>query len=243
MFEAAQPFVVGLSARHDDAAQRLQRVFADRPAGFAPADLIARIEDAFATEGGPRSYAPADPSANPTEGWNPLDPTVTDAPFIDPIEEARREGYDEGFAAAQAAHDAASRRDLDLLEGVLAALKSDDRIDRDRIAAQLRQTVLHLVTRLVGEVGISADLLAGRVEAAAELLADASESAILRVASADVALLEGRLPASIFAVADPALARGTFVLEAASTIVEDGPALWLEQLTHALDKVAVPSAA
>jgi flagellar assembly protein FliH len=30
------------------------------------------------------------------------------------------------------------------------------------------------------------------------------------------------------------------VLESASTIVEDGPELWLEQLAQAIDRVAVP---
>ncbi|WBH15670.1 FliH/SctL family protein [Sphingomonas radiodurans] len=241
MFEPAPAFIAGLSARHDDAAIRLRRVLGDRPAGFSPGDLIARIEEAFSSEAGPKSYAPANPATNPTEGWDPLDPTTPAAPFIDPVEEARREGYDEGFAAARAEQDEAARRDLVLVEGVLAALQSEDRVDRDRIAQQLRQTVLHLVSRLVGEVGVSADLLTGRVEAAAELLADASESAILRLNPADVPLLDGRLPATIFAVGDPHLSRGAFVLEAASTIVEDGPELWLEQLTQALDKVAVPS--
>lgn len=242
MSEVAHAFIAGFSPRQDDAAHRLQRVFAERQTGFSPADLIARIEEAFSTDqGGPKSYAPADPQANPTQGWDPLDPISPETPFLDPIEEARREGFDEGFAAAQAAHEEAARRDLGLLEGVVAALQSDERIDRARVADQLRQTVMHLVTRLVGEVGVSADLLTGRVEAAAELLADASESAMLRVNPADVALLDKRLPQTIFAVGDAALSRGSFVLEASSTIVEDGPELWLEQLTTALDKVALPA--
>ena len=96
----ASAFVAGLSARHDDAATLLRRVFADRPAGFAPADLIARIEDAFSTEAGPKSYAPAEPGARPTEGWDPFDSASAASPFIDPVEEARREGFEEGFAAA-----------------------------------------------------------------------------------------------------------------------------------------------
>ena len=54
------------------------------------------------------------------------------------------------------------------------------------------------------------------------------------------ALLEGRLPATIFAVGDAAIARGSFVMESASTIVEDGPELWLDQLAQAIDRVAVP---
>ena len=240
MSEAAKVFVAGFASRQDDNAVRLQRVFAERPAGFAPGDLIARIEEAFSSEPVKPRPAPVSPVAE--EGrWDPID-TAAHENFVGQLDEARQAGFDEGFAAAVAAQDEATRRDLALLEGVLAALKSDDRIDRERIATQLRETVLHLVTQLVGEIGISADRLTERVETAADLLADQSESAILRVNPADVALLEGRLPTTIFAVGDETVARGAFVIEAASTIVEDGPELWLQQLTQALDKVAVPTA-
>ncbi len=234
---AANVFVAGFAPRQDDAAVRLQRVFAERPAGFAPGDLIARIEEAFASK--PVSPAPVEPEA---PSLDPVAAAMAEEPPLDPLIEAHQAGYDAGYAAARAENDAQTARDLVLLEGIAAALKSDERVDRECIARQLRQTVLHLVARLVGETGISADLLAGRVEAASDLLADASESAILRVNPADVALLEGRLPETVFAVGDAHLARGSFVLEAASTIVEDGPELWLEQLTRALDKVAVPAA-
>ena len=232
-------FTPGLSSRHNDAAFALRRAFADRPIGFAPADLLARIRSA-APETGPKHFHPADRDSNPTEGWDPLDATA--APFIDPIEAARAAGYAEGLAAANAGAAQAVERDRALLDNLLAALRADDRIDRDAIAGKLRQTVTFLVGKLVGEIGISADILAARIEAAAALLADATESAMLRVHPDDVALLDGRLPSTIFAVGDEAVARGSFVLEAASTIVEDGPDLWLEQLTHAIDRVAVPRA-
>jgi flagellar assembly protein FliH len=90
MSKVAHAFVAGLSARHDAAASQLRHEVAGRSAGFAPADLIARLEDAFSTESGPKSYAPADRAANPTEGWDPLDPTSSESAFIDPVEEARR---------------------------------------------------------------------------------------------------------------------------------------------------------
>lgn len=234
---AANVFVAGFAPRQDDAAVRLQRVFAERPSGFAPGDLIARIEEAFSAA--PKMQVPPEPEP---PSLDPVAAAMAEPPALDPLVEAHQAGYDAGYAAACAEQDAQAARDLALLEAVAASLKSDERVDRERIARQLRQTVLHLVTRLVGEAGISADLLAGRIEAASDLLADASESAILRVNPSDVALLEGRLPETIFAVGDASLARGSFVLEAASTIVEDGPELWLEQLSRALDKVAVPAA-
>jgi flagellar assembly protein FliH len=72
------------------------------------------------------------------------------------------------------------------------------------------------------------------------MLSDHAESAMLRVHPQDVALLDGRLPTSVFAVGDAGVARGSFVLESSSTIVEDGPELWLEQLAHAIERVAMP---
>jgi len=110
------------------------------------------------------------------------------------------------------------------------------------MAGQLRQTVLFLVTKLVGEIGVAPELLARRIEAAAELLADSAEAAMLRVHPDDVALLEGKLPKAVFAIGDAAIVRGGFVLESASTIVEDNPELWLEQLAQAIERVAVPPA-
>jgi flagellar assembly protein FliH len=54
------------------------------------------------------------------------------------------------------------------------------------------------------------------------------------------AQLAERLPQTVFPVGDPNVERGGFVLESASTIVEDGPSLWLDQLAAAIDKVPVP---
>ena len=131
-------------------------------------------------------------------------------------------------------------RDAALLTQLAEALRADSRFDRAELARRMRQTVLFLVAKLIGEVGIAPDLLAHRIEAATDMLADATESAMLRVHPDDVALLDGKLPKTVFAVGDAAVARGGFVLESASTIVEDGPDLWLEQLAQAIDRIALP---
>lgn len=242
-------FTAGFSSRGQGVAEALKAAFAPRVAGFAPADLrdrVARGPVSFAPqaagEAGPRHFTPADPDTNPTEGWDPFEAAATATPFVDPIEAAHSAGYAEGVAAAQAELAVTGERDRTLLASLAQALQSDDRIDRDAVAQRLRQTVLFLVTRLVGEVGIAPDLLARRIEAATDLLSDAAESAILHVHPDDVALLEGKLPRQIFAVGDASLTRGSFQLESAATIVEDGPELWLEQLAHAIDRVAVPEA-
>lgn len=237
MSDAASGFTAGYAGRHAAAADVLQAAFAP-PLGFAPRDPRARAHGG--NGGKPRHFSPANPATNPTEGWNPLDPDAAPPEFVDPVEAARAAGYADGLADAALAAGAGESRDQQLLAELVAALRAGSQLDRERMARKLRQTVLVLVTKLVGEAGISADLLAGRVESAAELLADAAESALLRLHPDDVALVEGKLPKTVFAVSDAALTRGSFVLESASTLVEDGPQLWLEQLAEAIDRVPVP---
>jgi flagellar assembly protein FliH len=112
--------------------------------------------------------------------------------------------------------------------------------DRDVLATRLRQTVLFLVTRLVGEVGVSGELLNSRIEAAVTLLADSSEMAQLRLNPADLTLVEGHAPAQVALIADETIGRGGFRIETRTTSIEDGPAAWLDQLAAALDRAALP---
>lgn len=239
-------FTPGFVSRHTAAAHVLQRAFGD-PAGFAPSavDTIGRRGD-FADpdpEPAPRHFAPADRSVNPTEGWDPFSPDVAQpaaSGFQDPIAAAHAAGIVEGRAAAVNEIADAKAREVALLDQVSTALSAGAHFDRDRMAGHLRQTVLHLVTRLIGEIGIAPDVLTGRIKAAIDLIADNAESALLRLHPDDAALLEGKLPQTVFPVGDPHVARGGFVIESASTIIEDGPEIWLDQLAQAIDRVPIP---
>ncbi len=235
-------FQPGFAGRHRAAAHILQRAFSE-PIGFAPSEVDQIGRRRFDEEvAAPKHFSPADPGSNPTEGW---DPFASELPrpggaFSDPIAAAHAAGLAEGRAAALSEIEDAHAREVALLDQVSTALAQGAHFDRERMAGQLRQTVLHLVSKLVGEVGIAPDVLAGRITAAVDLLADSAESALLRLHPDDVPLVEGKLPASMFPVGDPHLARGAFVIESASTIVEDGPDLWLEQLAAAIDRVPIP---
>ncbi|NYT41747.1 flagellar biosynthesis protein FliH [Sphingomonas sp. R-74633] len=239
-------FAPGFAGRISAAGHVLQRAFGDG-AGFAPSEVerIGRrvFEEAPAQ---PRHFAPANPDANPTEGWDPFAADTQHAqehgPFVDPIAAAHEAGFAEGHAAAVVEIEAAQARESALLDQVSTALATGAHFDRERMAGQLRQTVLHLVTRMVGEVGVAPDVLAARINAAVDMLADSAESALLRMNPEDVPFVHGKLPATVFPVGDPHIARGGFVIESASTIVEDGPDLWLEQLAQAIDRVPIPPA-
>jgi flagellar assembly protein FliH len=240
---AGSDFAPGFAGRHRAAAHVLQRAFAD-PVGFAPSDVTKIGTRSFGEEpASPKHFSPADPQNNPTEGWDPFaadQAKASNGPFSDPIAAAHAAGFAEGKAAAIAETEEARAREAALLDQVSSALAAGAHFDRERMAGQLRQTVLHLVSKLVGEVGIAPDVLAARITAAVDLLADSAESALLRLHPDDVPLVEGKLPASIFPIGDPHVARGGFVIESASTIVEDGPDLWLEQLAQAIDRVPIP---
>ncbi len=232
MSDEPNGFTPGFASRHAAAAELLHQAFAPSPRGFAAV--------AVGSAPAPRHFSPADRAANPTAGWNPLDPSQAANPRLDPVAAAHAAGYAEGEAAAVAVQGERNDADRALIVNLTAALAASGRVDRDAVARRIRQTVLHLVTRLIGETGVSGDLLTARVAAAADLLADASESALLRLHPDDVALVEGRLPATVFAAGDASVARGSFVLESASTVIEDGPDLWLDQLAQAIDRAAVP---
>ena len=238
-------FQPGFAGRHRAAAHVLQRAF-EAPIGFAPSEVEhigrRRIDEEIAA---PKHFSPADPNVKATEGWDPFEADLSKAQsgggaFSDPIAAAHAAGVAEGRAAAVAEIEDAHAREAALLEQVSTALARGAHFDRERMAGHLRQTVLHLVSKLVGEVGIAPDVLAARITAAVDLLADNAESALLRLHPDDVPLVEGKLPPSMFPVGDPHLARGAFVIESASTIVEDGPDLWLEQLAQAIDRVPIP---
>ena len=231
-------FVAGFASRHDQAGAALRRAFAAKSEAFAPKDMTP--EPPPQPDAQPRHFTPADREADPTEGWDPFDTTQQPSGFVDPIATAKAAGYDEGVAAALAQVAANADRDRALMDSVVAAINDDRRIDRDRLAGHLRQTVLQLVRQMVGEAGVDADLLDRRVKLAAGMLADDAESAVLRLNPEDMALVDGRLPENIFAAGDASVERGHFVLESSATIVEDGPGLWLEQLALAIDRAALP---
>ena len=245
-------FTAGFASRHELAAHILAQAFSPRGPDFSPADIKKRAGKdrkgpvGFAPqqpqEAEPKHFEPANRDENPTEGWDPFDPDPhqEDQGFVDPVAAAHAAGYAEGKAAALAETAAEAARDRALMEQIAAALDNSGRCDRERMAACLRQTVLALVARVIGETEIDGTLLARRIEAATDLLADAAESALLRVNPADVSLLDGKLPKNVFAAGDEAVKRGSFVLESSSTIIEDGPDLWLEQLGQAIDRIAVP---
>ena len=192
----------------------------------------------------PKHFRPANPGSNPTEGWDPFDPLsengATAPQTHDPITAARSEGFTEGMATAERMAAERGEADAQALAEIAGLLQLMSTFDRDALANRLRQTVMFLVTRLVGEAGVSAELLTKRIEAATALIADSSELGQLRLNPVDLALVEGHQPERVTLVPDETIGRGGFRIETRTSTIEDGPANWIEQLGAALDRTALP---
>lgn len=210
--------------------------------GFAPGGPVH-----FSPAPQPQHFRPATPGANPTAGWDPFDPMgdkgkAGPQASHDAVEAARAEGFAEGMATAERMAAERGEADAQALARIAAGLEAMSSFDRDALAGRLRQTVMFLVSRLIGEAGVSAELLGQRIEAAVKLLSDSAEAAVLRLNPEDLPLVEAQVPATVTPTADAAIERGGFRIETRATSIEDSPSAWLAQLAAALDRAALPDA-
>jgi len=215
--------------------------FARGSAGFAPRE--ADEMPGFTPRGVAGVPDPA-PAAAPVFAEEEVADTIVEIEEEQPLTSAidAAEAYAAGFAEGERMAQVAHAADREAMGKLMASLSEGVTHDRPRFARRLQQTVLHLVTQLIGEHGVSADKLAQRIDNAVGLLADVTEPARLHLHPEDLRLLDGNLPTNIAAIADKAIMRGGFRLETMSAAIEDSPAIWLEQLAEALNRTAIPDA-
>jgi len=150
-------------------------------------------------------------------------------------EEAFALGVEEGRKTVEAEY-AAEREAIARLAETLAVLRPEP---ANALALLLAETVDRLVRQVIGEVEIDAQLLIARAQAAAALVAKEVEPTRLRAHPDDIAHLRGaRLDVALHA--DPTLGRGAIILETGHGWIEDGPAVRLDRLRAALDKMMAP---
>jgi flagellar assembly protein FliH len=203
---------------------------AQRRQGFTVRDLMRRLEAADFSGG--IAAVPTPPPAPPPA-----------APEPDPAAAALLAARAEAFAEGVSEGDRRARAELDNDRAALAALLGElggRSLNVIELAPILQKTVLALVGRLVGDAGIAPELIAARIDTAMAMLADATEPATVHLHPADHALASDMLPTGVAVVADAGIERGAFRLETPSTLIDDGPALWLEQLSGRLDRMMLP---
>jgi flagellar assembly protein FliH len=148
-------------------------------------------------------------------------------------DEAYARGVADGRRTVEA-EIAAERNAIAMLAEALQHLRPEPTLP---LAVLLAETVDRLVKEIVGEVEVDGLKLLARAKAAAALIGEATQPARLRVNPADAALLQDA-DLCVAVEGDPALPRGTVLLETAEGWIEDGPVVRLDRLRAELDKVA-----
>ena len=152
----------------------------------------------------------------------------------DPLEQARADAFAEGFDAGMriatenhAADAEASIRLAQALEQLVPAANG-------ALSEMLSAAVIRLVTQIVGEAPVNADLLHQRVEAVAAFITEEQERSALSLNPEDIPLLAGREIAWRIQP-DASVARGCVRLDAGDGWIEHGPDVQLPRLKALLD--------
>ena len=184
----------------------------------------------------------------------PIDPTVERAvELLAPRAQLAEDPVTTEDVREQAEGLAASEEELVLIalfgdeaEALLRTIRArhtrDDRgettLEESR-EQRIREIVRIVQESGVGEVEIDAGLLADRIDSIATLIVDETAPSRLRLNPADVARLAG-MTLPLAAIADPNVTPGSILVETGSGWIEDGPAVRLEKLHGALDRLGAP---
>ncbi|MCW2348667.1 MULTISPECIES: flagellar biosynthesis protein [unclassified Sphingobium] len=186
----------------------------------------------YAEEQGHRAWNVTFPGGSGPGG--DYDETLAVQAPVDPIEEAARDAFVQGFQEGEritreaAEQDDAARREL------AAAVLALGKVDEGAFATLLSQAVIRLVGQIVGEVPIDADVLRARCEAVAACIDTDDAKARLEVNPEDLPLLQAEpLRFSLAASAD--VPRGSVRLATAEGWIEDGPDVRLARLKALMD--------
>lgn len=155
-------------------------------------------------------------------------------PAVDPIEEAARDAFVQGFQEGERITRETMEQDDRARTELAAAMHALAAVDEGTFATLLSQAVIRLVGQIIGEVPIDADLLKARCEAVAACIDSDEEKARLEVNPEDLALLEPEtFRFSLVASAD--VPRGSVRLATAEGWIEDGPDVRLARLKALMD--------
>lgn len=178
---------------------------------------------------------PAEPRFTPWQDSDPAD-TAPAAPAAIDAESIQADIFAEGFEAGRRTVEleiAAERDAIARLAETLEVLRPQP---TQALAVLIAGAVERLVSQIVGDAPVDAELLRERAEAAAAMIGEDTDAARLRLHPDDVPLLElARIP--VARVADPSLPRGSIMLETGEGWIEDGPRVRLERLRAELDRI------
>jgi len=157
-------------------------------------------------------------------------------PAID-IDAIRAEAMAQGFAAGIEAGRREADTEREALRTLAAGLDHLRPEPKQGLGAMIAATVERLLKDVVGEVSVDLDTLVARATAAAAMIGEETRPSILKLNPQDLKRLAGvELP--VAAAPDATLAPGSLRLETSAGSIEDGPAVRLDRLKLALDRIA-----
>jgi len=147
--------------------------------------------------------------------------------------------YEQGFTDGRLAAIQEIMDDQAAVERLARAIETIRPEEASPLAAMLAETIKRLVAQIVGEVQIDEATLARRTQEVATLVAEDMATARIRLHPTDLARLSG-VATDLELIADPNLDPGTILAETQAGWIEDGPAIRLEKLRSALDRIGAP---
>ncbi len=192
-----------------------------------PVAGVSRIES-----GGFRSLYTAPPGAQ-THAMR-MAAHVDAEPEGDPLEQARIEAFAQGFEEGCRVTEESMVADAEARNRLAEALEMLTPAPSGTLATMLSATVIRLVTQIVGEVEIDAELLQQRCETIAGFIDENEGKSALHLHPDDMPLVESSR-VGVKLVADASMSRGCVRLDTADGWVEDGPDVRLARLRALLD--------
>lgn len=162
------------------------------------------------------------------------DPVGSDA--VDPVDQARAEGYAAGRAEALAEARELAARDAAACGSIEEAFARLDAAQEEVLRRRLHETVAALCEATLAPLALDHEALARRATQAVDMLSRVDDDRTLRMHPDDIVLVGTRLPADLPVVQDATLERGTIVVETPGGGVEDGPGTWRRAVAEALDR-------
>ncbi len=207
----------------------------DDHASATPVSPITNFAAMTAPRGGFRSRFGA---VGDGAGWTATRTTGADRlepePEIDPIEQASQQAFVAGFQEGERITREAAEADDGVRRDLIAAIGQLGGVGEGTLASLLSQSVLRLVTQIVGEVPVDEERLATRCAAVAAHIDPDDGKAVLEVNPLDLPLIptDGL---SVALVPNPQLARGSVRLATSDGWIEDGPDVRLDRLKAMMD--------
>ncbi len=203
--------------------------------GFGDFGTLGRQGTSFRTLYGDEKASKAWHAKGPGQAaWTSADARPPEEEKTDPIEEAAREGFLQGFREGERITREAAEADNAARSELAAAVQHVAQSGEGTLAAMLSQAVVRLVGQIMGDVAIDEALLKERCAAVAACVDSDESRAVLEVNPQDMHLLEEEATGVTLA-ANPDLPRGSVRLATSDGWVEDGPDVRLARLKALLD--------